>query len=373
MLGGWIALAVEVAAMTFRSTTDRRQPIPLLVACCAALLVTATLAPSRAEAGGRAASNAAVVTDPMSELVAMETRVAPIIHRLVTGSARWCPKLMPVSGWLLGDQRLYSAQIWPRAKAAYGVGDGDGDGPFIAALAPQSPGGLAGLRVGDVVTAVNGISIEASPPSGIKGEAHARMAAAHALLAQQNTDAPLLVSIARLDEPITIKPHVGCASEFRVEASDRVGAQADGTIVFIPAGMIRFARAEDELATVIAHELAHNILRHRERLNAANIQRGLAQQFGRNARLTRITEIEADRLSVWLLAGAGYNPAAAVRFWTDFGKRRGGGIFQSATHPRWRERVRIVMEETRMMQALLAADPRATPPLLTNMTPLDLE
>jgi predicted Zn-dependent protease len=150
-----------------------------------------------------------------------------------------------------------------------------------------------------------------------------------------------------------------------------VRARADGILVLLYAGMLRFSDNDDELATVIAHELAHNILRHRARLNAANIQRGLAQNFGRNARLTRATEEEADRLSVWLMADAGYDPAAAARFWTNFGKRHGGGIFAAPTHPRWQDRVRSVTEEAAAMQRLRAADPLAIPPLVASPPPLE--
>src|SRR3546814_2491582 len=77
------------------------------------------------------------------------------------------------------------------------------------------------------------------------------------------------------------------------------------------------------LAAAVAHELAHNILRHRERLDAADVARGLFKGFGRSARLFRQTEIEADRLSAWPMRGAGYDPPAAVRFWGRFGTRGG--------------------------------------------------
>ena len=73
--------------------------------------------------------------------------------------------------------------------------------------------------------------------------------------------------------------------------------------------------------------------------DAAGVDRGLGKPFGRSARLFKQTEVEADRLSVWLLAGAGYDPAAAGRFWTAFGQRKGRPLFQAGTHPGWRDRV----------------------------------
>ena len=63
--------------------------------------------------------------------------------------------------------------------------------------------------------------------------------------------------------------------------------------------------------------------------------------------------------------------AAAARFWTNFGKRHGGGIFAAPTHPRWKERVKLVTAEAETMRQLRAADPNAIPPLVSNPPPLE--
>lgn len=300
----------------------------------------------------------------LAEIIAMEARVAPLAARIARGSAAWCPLLMPTPGWLLGDRRLYADNVWPLARAAYGVADVDA--LFIAALDPNGAAARAGLRVGDSITGIDGmatIAIDDSP--------HGRMAWAQAMLSDLPATIELGVQSARFADPVHLAPAPGCASEFRVEAYDAVKAQADGTVVYIPGGMVRFAANDEELATVIAHELAHNILMHRARLDAARINRGLGQQFGRSARLTRATEVEADRLSVWLLADAGFDPDAAARFWTGYGQRRGGGLFAAPTHPKWRQRVRIVTAEATLLRRLRAADPVTPPPLVANPPPLE--
>lgn len=300
----------------------------------------------------------------LAEIIVMEARVAPLAARLTRGAARWCKNTMPTPGWLLGDRRLYADQIWPWARSIYGAADADA--LFIAALDPAGAAAQAGLRVGDTITGIDGMA-----PTAIDDSPHGRMAWAQAMLADLPATMPLEVHVARLPHAVRLRPAPGCTSEFRVEADDAVKAQADGMVVYIPGGMVRFAANDEELATVIAHELAHNILAHRARLDAANIDRGLGQQFGRSARLTRATEVEADRLSVWLLADAGFDPDAAARFWTSYGQRRGGGIFAAPTHPRWRERVRIVSAEAALLRSLRAADPVTAPPLVTNPPPLE--
>ena len=82
-----------------------------------------------------------------------------------------------------------------------------------------------------------------------------------------------------------------------------------------------------------------SILRHRERLEAVGVSFGMLAGLGRNVRYFRETELEADILSVALLANAGYAPEAAVRFWRDFGPKHTGGVLRSRSHPAWRDRV----------------------------------
>jgi predicted Zn-dependent protease len=106
---------------------------------------------------------------------------------------------------------------------------------------------------------------------------------------------------------------------------------------------------------VAAHELSHNLLAHRDRINAAKSGK---------TRLIKSTEEEADRLSVWLMANAGYDPQAAITFWERYGAETGLGIFTAPTHYRWQDRVAMLRREIEAMQAAgIGSGPR-DPPLL---------
>ncbi|MCW0196729.1 M48 family metallopeptidase [Sphingopyxis sp.] len=301
---------------------------------------------------------------PYAELAALEGRVAAIGFRLTTANAAWCPAVQPQFGWIWGDPRLYGEAPRAEARAAYHAADVDA--PYIAAVAPGSPADRAGLRVGTPVLAIDGHAVPASESA----DPFARIAAVETLLAALPPRGMVEISGAA-GAKTAVTPVPGCASDFRVDARDRPEGASDGRLVVISGGLVRFAASDDELAAAVAHELAHNILRHRARLDAAGVDRGLGKQFGRSARLFKQTEVEADRLSAWLLAGAGYDPHAAIRFWTRFGQRAGRPLFQAGTHPRWRDRVAAIETEVRAIDAARAAGRPLEPPLIAAPPPLE--
>lgn len=303
-------------------------------------------------------------SSPYAALAALEARVATIGYRLTTANAGWCPALQPQFGWIWGDPRLYDPARRTEALAAYGASDTDA--PYIAAVAAGSPAERAGLRVGVPVRSVNGGAI----PPGKGDDPFARIAAAETLFASLPPTATASLSTTGA-QTVAVTATAGCATDFRVDARDRPEGAADGRLVVVSAGLIQFAGDDNELAAPLAHELAHNILRHRARLDAAGVDRGIGKQFGRSARLFKTTEIEADRLSAWLLAGAGYDPHAAIRFWTRFGQRAGRPLFQAGTHPRWQDRVASIEAEVRAIDAARAAGRPLLPPLIADPPPLE--
>lgn len=311
-------------------------------------------------------AGAAVPVDPSpyAALAALEARVAAIGFRLTTANAAWCPVQQPQFGWIWGDPRLYDAGRRPEALAVYSAAYRDA--PFIAAIAPTSPAAVVGMRVGAAVVGMQGRAV----PDGADAHPFARITAIETSLAALPPTAPLGIDTGD-GRALTLNPIAGCVSDFRVEASEKAGAVADGRMVLVHQGLAEFAQDDEALAAAIAHELAHNILRHRARLDAAGVDRGLGKQFGRSARLFKQTEVEADQLSVWLLAGAGYDPAAAGRFWTMFGQRKGRPLVQAGTHPGWRDRVAALDAEAARIAAARASGQPLHPPLIDAPSPLE--
>jgi len=135
----------------------------------------------------------------------------------------------------------------------------------------------------------------------------------------------------------------GCASRFQVVPSDKRAAKADGLYVQLTSASVAYTRSDDELAAFVAHELAHNILQHRVRLNQEGVAWDAPVRSAREARLFQLTEFEADRLAIHLMERAGYDPAAAVRLWTRQSREPQGP--RSGSHPSWASRIAAMKAE----------------------------
>ena len=146
---------------------------------------------------------------------------------------------------------------------------------------------------------------------------------------------------------VTIRGEPACPARFELLMGTAV-VKTDGVTVQTSVDVLAEHASDDEAATMVAHELAHNALGHVARLNAGT----------RNYVTVRRTEREADRLAIWLMANAGYDPAAGPRFIAAWGPRHSGGMTRSPTHDAWRDRVALMQEEVAIVAAARATWPR---------------
>lgn len=118
------------------------------------------------------------------------------------------------------------------------------------------------------------------------------------------------------------------------------------------------ANSDPELAAVIAHEIAHATARHVTESLTRNMTVLLAGQaatsiiatgspdganlfgqiFSQGVEIfipsySRKNESEADRIGLFYMANAGYDPRAAVRLWKRAAERKGNRTSLFATHP----------------------------------------
>jgi hypothetical protein len=271
---------------------------------------------------------------------ALDQRVAAIGHGLAVAGRDLCREHQWLPGLALHDLSQYGADFQPAAIRAFGLDAG----PAILALAPGGPAERAGLRLDDIILSLDGQPVPRSaaqreggfePMERILDALDAAFVDGRAEVAVRRSGASLAVRVSA---------EQGCSSRFQLIPSRRLNALADGRYVQVTTAIAGYVATDGELAAVLAHEFAHNVLGHRVRLDAAGVRRGFLGNFGSNARRIRETEVEADRLSVYLMERAGYDPQAAVDFWSRFG-RRGLNFLGSPTHPNWRARIRLFEAE----------------------------
>jgi hypothetical protein len=240
---------------------------------------------------------------------------------------------------------------------------GIGDEPAVLVVVPGSAAARAGLQAGDGIVSVAG---KAFPLKGPRRKAsYDRVQEFEEFLLASLAAGPVQVEFVRdgARRSAVLEPESGCISRVQLVPSAKLNASADGTYAQLTSGIVNFARSDDEIALVVAHEMAHNILGHRVRLNEQKISRGILKSIDGSAAKIRKTEVEADYLALYLLARAGYDIDVAPGFWQRYGPAAFFEIFSEGTHPGRATRVaatRRTIEEIRAKQ-------RQGAPLIPNL------
>lgn len=277
-------------------------------------------------------------------LQSVEERVASIGYRLAVSAGDLCPDQVALAGIQVHDASQYDLGIDDALREAFG----GGPWPKVLALAKDGAAARAGLEPNDSILSVDGMA----PPPAPARPSYQRVAGTLALIERAFADdGRARFALQRAGMPVTVEVVAdrGCASRFQLKLSRGMQGKADGAYVEITSGLVAFTADDAELAAAMAHELAHNILGHRARLDAEGVHRGILQNFGRSARITRETEVEADRMSVHLLDRAGYPMRASLSFWERF--RKAESSFGDQTHPGGKRRIAILTAEIERIEA----------------------
>lgn len=270
--------------------------------------------------------------DSAAALWQQDLRLAQVAERIGAANVPLCRETMPLTGLILHSADQYSKT--PTSWFANGE-------VAAAQVLPGSVADRAGIRSGDGLLAIAGLAVN---DLALAANYPLRDAVFYELT---RAPSPLLLVIRRdsVEEVVALAPPSGCRALVEVLSNgDRV-ARSDGRVVQISYGMAVLLD-DAGLAAVYAHELAHLILEHARRLHEAGVRGGLAQEFGRNRRLARQAEVEADRLSVHLLANAGFDPAVGPRLWeTDTGRILYRSLLRSRRYPSRADRVQLMQQE----------------------------
>ena len=255
--------------------------------------------------------------DVLSVLIARQDRIYRVAAPLMVKNAPLCRSLArPLLGFTAKNRYSYPAELTPAVESALKLDDRlrvmqvlDGSGAM-----------RAGIRPGDVLQSVQDQPL----PRGPQAESEA----ARLLLPLLKNTTDIAIQVLRGDRPIrlTIPLTAACAFSMEIGHAPQVSAYADGRRIMITTGMLDFLGSDEELAVVLAREIAHNVLQHAASQQMAAtvasmidallpLKPDTAALVGRGGLrpMSAKADQEADRLAMYLLARAGYDPAAIER------------------------------------------------------------
>ncbi|WP_148415748.1 M48 family metallopeptidase [Noviherbaspirillum massiliense] len=205
------------------------------------------------------------------------------------------------------------------AHAALGLGDR----LRVMNVLAGSGADQAGVRKGDILIAVESQSL----PQGPNAERDSARLVRMAMSGRTSVGLTVLRDGKRatLDVPLTR----ACAFGIELGNTDDVNSYADGHRVLVTRGMLRFVRSDEELAYVLAKELAHNVLAPEPRADIGAVIDRL-RSFGSSpavrtgaadlASYTPVLDATADKLALYMLVRAGYDIDNALPFWKRLAK-----------------------------------------------------
>ena len=244
----------------------------------------ATAAPAGAQSAGLQSAGPAEAT-ATGESPA--TRVAWLARRLLVANADQCLRQRWDFGLAAQRDRLPGAAGSALATAV----SAEPEGFRVVQLVPGSPAVRGGLQLKDQLIAANGQDWTST------GFA---LAFARADWAQAGAE-QIELKIVRAGSTLTIPINAerACAIPVRLVPEMQLNASAAAGVAFINTGLEHAIPQDDQLATVMAHEIAHVILGHRK-LGAGSNDRAQMER-------------DADALGVRLALRAGFDPHAAAR------------------------------------------------------------
>jgi hypothetical protein len=216
----------------------------------------------------------------------------------------------------------------------------------------------SGVQRGDIL-----LEVENKPlPQGPRAEREAAQIIGSAMKDRSSLNLTVLRGDERL--AITVPLTQACAFGIELGDTDHVNSYADGYRVLITRGMLDFAQSDEELAYALAKEIAHNVLARSPRPRmGATIDSLRLPKTGMTGTIapaaadirpyTPVLDATADRLSLYMLARAGYGIDNALRFWKRLASQYPATVQDSHTalHPASAYRFSVMTQVTQNIKA----------------------
>jgi hypothetical protein len=301
----------------------------------------------------------------LRKLTGQQDRLYRIAAPLLTSNAALCRgNARNLLGFTAKNKYSYPAEY---ASAAQGMGYDDR--LQVTGVLPGSGAARAGVQRGDILLAVADKPLPQGPD--------AERQAANVLGPLVTGRAPIKLAILRgkSQQNLVVPLTLACAFSIELGNADNVNTYADGRRVLITRGMLNFAQSDEELAYLIAKDMAHNSLGHaiRQRMvattgsvidNLMRVQPDLTTTAGTGGIRPYPQELDAaaDNLALYMLVRAGYSVDAYASFWQRLATQYPASVpnAYTALHPGTAYRL-IMIDKSRQ---ILSTKQAANKPLL---------
>lgn len=286
----------------------------------------------------------------------MYARLYNVALPILEASAELCEdKVRHEFGVTVADRSEINRDFRDGFEERYGAGKR----PLITIVARGTPAFESGLVRGHQVLAVNSEETKDGRNSANRLRDDIEDA--------QEDMTPLSLTVTKdgVTRDVTLNGTATCDYGIQIQPENVINAYADGKNIIFTEGMMRFADSDEELATVVGHEIAHNIMGHIQSRRTNAIIGGLlgvlidsaaASQgadtnntytnLGMNLGATLFSvdkEKEADYVGLYLMERGGFDSSDVANFWRRMGAENPGSIERSGmpfldTHPATSER-----------------------------------
>jgi hypothetical protein len=312
--------------------------------------------------------------EALRELLAMQDRLYRVAAPLLLDNAPLCKRhSRNLLGFTAKNKYSFSGEYVDSAQSVLGLDEQ----LQIVGVMIGSGAANAGVKRGDKLVAVENTML----PQGQNAE-HLAGQTLVSLLAKKTE---ITLQLNRQGNDLALKVPLTNACAFVVELgnTENVNAYADGHRVMVTRGMLNFAKSDDELAIILATEMAHNILgdvakRHMTAAITAvidNLTRIHPEGNGADDAIKpppADANNAADRLGLYMTARGGFKLDDAEPFWSRLASQYPAGAADSytASHPLTAYRLSMIAKTVAEIKARQAAGQPLMPANSTPAVPL---
>lgn len=261
-----------------------------------------------------AAERASQEVSAFAEMDRLHARLWNTAYPILAENTELCPKTRPDIGVVTYSLKSYPKDMREAAARELGAREL----PSIRRIIKGSAADKAGLKTGDILLSEKGKPISATGKS----------------MRAQLKNGATAVNVQRGNQQISVNvtPREICDYSVKLSMRSTINAYATGRSIVMTSGLMNFTQSDEELALIVAHELAHNTMAHVRKIVGNMIISGFATRY------TRPFESEADYVGLYYLVRAGYNPEGTEDLWQRMALIGPRSVGRAKTHPTFPDR-----------------------------------